>query len=166
MAISEKDSLILSNDQYNLIAKCLSNLHFEIGAQCILLADSFGNLMVKVGLVGDLDVTNLISLLAGGFATTFEMSKYLREKEAFNLNYHEGSFYDVYSANVGEKLFLTLIFDRRLQTSRIGMVWLYTKRSIRELVNIIATTNGVKTKQVLDSEFSASLSDKLDNLFD
>jgi hypothetical protein len=160
------DTLNLSDDHYNSIAKRLSTLHYETGAQCILLVDIFGNLITKVGLAGELDVTNLISLLAGGFSTTFEMAKYLGEQEAFNLNYHEGSAYDIYTANLGEKLFLTLIFDRRIQSSRIGMVWLYIKRTIRELENIISASEGVKSKQVFDSEFSSSLSDKLDNLFD
>jgi hypothetical protein len=66
---------------------------------------------------------------------------------------------------VGDKLFLTLIFDRRVQTSRIGLVWLYTKRAIRELLEIIVTSERMKADQVFDAEFSASLSDKLDSLF-
>jgi hypothetical protein len=165
MAVSEKGLLILSDERFNAITKCLSNLRFETGAQCILLADIVGQLIAKVGLTEGLNVTTLVSLLAGDFATTSEMSKYLGESEAFNLNFHEGSAYDIYSANVGDKLFLTLIFDRRVQTSRIGIVWLYTKRAIRELLEITATSERMKTDQVLDAEFSASLSDRLDSLF-
>jgi hypothetical protein len=32
---------------------------------------------------------------------------------------------------------LILVFDRRKQASRIGMVWLYVKRTIRELVRTL-----------------------------
>jgi CheY-like chemotaxis protein len=128
VVVSENGLLILSDERFNAITKCLSNLRFETGAQCILLADIVGQLIAEVGLTGGLDTTTLISLLAGGFATTFEMSRHLGEREAFNLNFHEGAAYDVYSANVGGRLFLTLIFDRRVQTSRIGVVWLYAKR--------------------------------------
>lgn len=165
LVVSEKGLLILSDERFNAITKCLSNLRFETGAQCILLADIIGQLIAEVGLTEGLDLTTLISLLAGGFATTFEMSKHLGEREAFNLNFHEGTAYDIYSANVGDQLFLTLIFDRRVQTSRIGMVWLYTKRAIRELLEITATSEMVRANRVFNAEFSASLSEKLDDLF-
>jgi predicted regulator of Ras-like GTPase activity (Roadblock/LC7/MglB family) len=165
MVVSEKGLLILSDERFNAITKCLSNLRFETGAQCILLANDVGQLIAEAGLTAGLDIPTLVSLLASGFATTFEMSRHLGENEAFNLNFHEGAIYDVYSANVGDKLFLTLIFDRRVQTSRIGMVWLYTKRAIRDLLEITATSEMMKTDQVFDPEFSASLRDTLDSLF-
>ncbi len=165
MVVSEKGLLILSDERFNAITKCLSKLRFETGAQCILLANIVGQLIAEVGLTAGLDISTIVSLLAGGFATTFEMSRHLRERETFNLNFHEGTAYDVYSANLGEKLFLTLIFDRRVQTSRIGMVWLYTKRAIRELLEITATSEMMKADQVFDADFNASLSDTLDSLF-
>jgi len=165
MVVSEKGLLILSDERFNAITKCLSKLRFETGAQCILLANIVGQLIAEVGLTAGLDISTIVSLLAGGFATTFEMSRHLRERETFNLNFHEGTAYDVYSANVGEKLFLTLLFDRRVQTSRIGMVWLYTKRAIRELLEITATSETMKADQVFDADFNASLSDTLDSLF-
>jgi hypothetical protein len=165
MVVSEKGLLILSDERFNAITKCLSNLRFETGAQCILLADEVGQLIAKVGLTEGLDVTTLVSLLAGGFATTFEIFRHLGDREAFNLKFHEGATYDIYSANVGDRLFLTLIFDRRAQTSRIGVVWLYTKRTIQELLEITATSDMMKANQVFDSEFSASLNDTLDSLF-
>jgi hypothetical protein len=45
------------------------------------------------------------------------------------------------------------------------MVWLYTKRAIRELLEITATSERMGANQVFDAEFSASLNDTLDNLF-
>ena len=166
MEVVEKNLLFVSEERYNAITICLSNLRFEIGAECILLADICGQLIIKVGLTEGLDVINLVSLQAGGFATTLEMSKYLGEKTANNLNFHEGESYDIYSANIRDTLFMTIIFDHRIQTSRIGMVWLYTKRTIRELLEIIATTDKIKEEQVFDAEFGTSLRDELDNIFD
>jgi CheY-like chemotaxis protein len=165
MIVSEKGLLILSDERFNAITQCLSNLRIETGAQCILLANDVGQLIAQVGLTEGLDVATLVSLLAGGFATTFELSRHLGEREAFNLNFHEGPAYDIYSTNVDDKLFLTLIFDRRAQTSRIGLVRLYTKRAIRELLEITATSDMMKANQVFDAEFSTSLSDTLDGLF-
>jgi hypothetical protein len=165
MADREKESLILSDNRLSSIERCLSSLHLSTAAKCILLSDIAGQLIARVGLTGELDVVNLVSLLAGGFGVTFEMANYLGEKEAFNLNYHEGSTYDVYSANVGRKLFITLIFDHQARESKIGLVWLYMKRAIPELLEIMTTSGQTTTLQAIDAEFGASLSEKLDNLF-
>jgi len=159
-------SLILSDDQLQLIDKTLSNLRYDTGAQCILLSDITGQLIAQVGISGDLDIPNLVSLMAGSFAVIFEMSRYLNETKASNLNFHEGQTYAVYSANVGEKLFLVLIYERRVQTGRIGMDWLYIKRAIPELNRIINLTESKPTTQVIDADFGASLKEKMDNLFD
>jgi hypothetical protein len=166
MNIGENDLFYISDERYSTVTGCLSKLRTETGAECILLVDIKGQLIIKVGEIGELDVANLVSLQAGGFATTFEMSRYLGEQESSNLNFHEGESYDIYSANLGDQLFLTLIFDRRVQTNPIGMVWLYTKRTIRELLEIFSTLDRVDTAQVFDQEFNASLQDELDNVFD
>ena len=166
MSTNDQDLNFISNERFNSVSKCITELRFNSAAQCVLLVDITGRLINSVGMTGHLDVTNLISLLAGGFATTFEMSNYLQEKHAYNLNYHEGQIYDIYTANVGNKHFLALVFDRRVQTSKIGLVWLYTKRAVRELLEITATMENMDAGKVLDAEFGASLSDELDNLID
>jgi hypothetical protein len=166
MNADESGLLFISDERYSTITGCLAKLRTETGAECILLADIKGQLIIKVGEIVGLDIASLISLQAGGFATTFEMSKYLGEQESTSFNFHEGEYYDIYSANLGEKLFLTLIFDRQVQTNPIGMIWLYTKRAIRELKEIVSTSDKFDAKPVFDDEFSATLKDELDNVFD
>jgi CheY-like chemotaxis protein len=166
VAVSKKGILVLSGERFEVISQRLSELCSEVGAQCILLADVMGQLITQVGFTAELEVATLVSLIGGSFATVFEMSRLLGEKEAFNLNYHEGNNYDIYSANVGDNLFLALVFDRRAQPSRIGMVWLYTKRAIKDLLKITSEAEVVRADEVLNSEFSQSLSQQLNNLFD
>jgi CheY-like chemotaxis protein len=138
VAVSEEGMLVLADDQFEEISKCLANLRFEVGAQCILLADLAGQVVSVVGITEGLDTGTFIPLIADGFATTFKLAQYLRDREAFNLNFYEGKNYDIYSTSVGDNLFLTLVFDRRKQPSRIGMVWLYAKRTIQDLLGILS----------------------------
>jgi CheY-like chemotaxis protein len=162
-ALSRKDLLILSDERFETITHCLSDLRSEIGAQCIVLADTMGQLITQVGVTEGLDVTSLISLIGGGFATAFEMARYLRDKgTAFNLNYHEGSSYDVYSANVGDYLFLTLIFEKKGRPTRVGMIWLYTRRVIEDLLEITAEAETAEASSVLEAGFAEALSKRLD----
>jgi len=166
MNTDDNDLIFISDERYSTIMGCLTKLRLETGAESILLADIKGQLILKVGEIVGLDVANLVSLQAGGFATTFEMSKYLGEQASTDLNFHEGEYYDIYSSNLGEKLFLTLIFDRQVQTNPIGMVWLYTKRTIHELLEIVSISDKFDTEPVINEEFTTSLKDELDNVFD
>jgi len=131
---------VLNHDNLERISQRLSDLRFEVGAQCILLADTHGKLLTEVGLTDGLSPEALTELMGGGFTSLFEVARHLHEGHAFNLTYHEGVRYDIYAANVGDYLFLTLVFDRRQGASRIGMVWLYTKRAIQDLLDSISPT--------------------------
>ncbi|MGH2592906.1 MAG: response regulator [Anaerolineae bacterium] len=128
----------LGGERLDRITQRLSDLRFEVGAQCILFADTTGRLLAEVGPADGFTPVALAELMSGGFNTLFEIARHLHEGHAFNLIYHEGVRYDIYAANVGDKLFLTLIFDRRQGASRIGMVWLYTKRAIQDLLDLVS----------------------------
>ena len=163
IAISQKDLLVLSDERFDTITHCISDLRSEIGAQCIIMADIRGQFITQVGVTEGLDIISLISLIGGGFATAFEMARHLQDKgSAFNLNYHEGSSYDVYSANVGDSLFLTSIFEKKGRPSRIGLIWLYTRRAIEDLLEITAEAETVEASSVLEAGFTEALSKRLD----
>lgn len=132
------DASLLSRERLERITQRLSDLRFEVGAQCILLADMDGRLLAEIGLTDSLSPVELTELMSGGFDRLFRVARHLHEGHAFNLTYHEGVRYDVYAANVGDRLFLTLVFDRRQGASRIGMVWLYTKRAIQDLLELVS----------------------------
>jgi FixJ family two-component response regulator len=132
------DSSVLSGERRDRVLQRLTDLRFEVGAQGILLADLQGRLLAEVGLLDELALSTLTGLLGGSFVSLFDLARHLRESRSFNLTYHEGARYDLYAANVGDALFLTLIFDRRQGASRIGMVWLYTKRAIQDLLDLLS----------------------------
>lgn len=162
---SLEGSHTLTEAQLEAITKCLTNLRFEVGAQCIILADAMGQLVNQVGTPEELDVPTIVSLAGGSFATTLEMTRHLQEKgQTFNLNYHEGAAYHIYSANVGNNLVLTVIFDRRASPSRIGTVWLYTKQAIKRLLEITATEETIEPTQIPEVGLEESISQALDNL--
>jgi len=131
----------VSGDRLDRATQRLSDLRFEVGAQCVLFAGTDGRLLAQVGPVEELSPIPLAELMSGGFNSLFNTARHLHEGHTFNLTYHEGVRYDIYAANVGDKFFLTLVFDRRQGASRIGMVWLYTKRAIQDLLDLVSATN-------------------------
>jgi len=160
-----RNILVLSDERFDEIARCLADLRFELGAQCILLADITGQMLAHVGVIEGIDLRVLLSLIGGSFATALELARHLEEEQALTLNYHEGRRLDIYSANVNEELFLVLLFDKQRQNSRIGMVWLYTRRTLQKLRALIGSTDQMSADQVLGDDFGTLLNTRLDQLF-
>ncbi len=123
----------LSGRQADVLSDRLEELRREVGAQCVLAATVGGALVAQTGVLAELDLQQLLQLAAGDFASSRTMAHYLGGTQSGNLTYYEGASYDVYLANVYDDLFLVLVFDRRVQASRIGIVWLYARRAIENL---------------------------------
>jgi hypothetical protein len=156
----------LSGEYLESIGRRLRELLVDADAVAVVMVDTMGQIIAQAGDAGNMDITTLVSLLAASFATTSEMSRQLREtRRTFNLTFHEGERYDIYASNIASGLFLVLIFDRQTYAPKIGMVWLYIKRSIQDLLRIAAQTEVAKPREALSSDFAQSLSDELDNLF-
>ncbi len=145
----EEEVAGLADDQSAAINHSLSNLRFEIGAQCIVLADTEGRVVSEVGITQGLNMGTFMPLVAEGLTTVSRMAEYLQDEETFNLNFYEGRKYDIYSTGVGDNLILALVFDKRKQVSRIGMVWLYVKRTIQDL---LTTLSGEEPAAPLEEE--------------
>lgn len=110
-----------------------------------------------MGLTQGLEPGTFLPLVAKGVATTSGLAEYLNDEDTFNLNFYEGKKYDIHSTTVDEDHFLTLVFDRTKQPSRIGMVWLYAKRTTEDLLRALSRTGEEKVapqppKQVLFSQ--------------
>ncbi|HIP87302.1 MAG TPA: response regulator [Anaerolineales bacterium] len=165
VAAAHPGLLVLSDACFEAIAERLESLRQEVGAQCVFLADMQGQRLVEAGNTERLNVTALLALLAGGIAASTELAHQLGDEQAFNLNFHEGHHYDIYSATVAQGLFLIIVCDRQMQPSRIGLVWLYTRRTIEYLRSILSSTSVQSTDPpTLGEDFGASLAAELDIL--
>jgi len=96
-----------------------------------------GRRLAEAGITTGLDTPTLLSLLAGGFATTGALARQVGDGQTASLNFHAGSRYEIYSTNVGDSLFLAMVYDRQVQASRIGIVWVYTRRAVQRLPSIL-----------------------------
>lgn len=157
----------LSGEYLEAIGRRLVELQVDADAAAVVMVDLMGQIIAQAGDVRALDITTVVSLLAASFATTSEMSRQLQEtRRTFNLTFHEGQRYDIYSSNIGSALFLVLVFDRDIYAPKIGMVWLYIKRSIQDVLRIVAQTEATRPKETLASDFARSLSHELDIAFE
>jgi CheY-like chemotaxis protein len=114
----------------------LEELRREVGAQCVLTSTTGGVIIAQAGTPAELDLNQFLRLAVDDFASSLVVTRFLGGAHTDNLTYYEGANHDVYLANVDDDLFLVIIFDRRIQASRIGIVWLYARRAVESLRRI------------------------------
>jgi len=166
MAVTKPGFAIFSGQAFEEITEQLEQLRNDIDARCIFLADAQGQRLTEVGLTEGIDSTMLLTLLAGGLVTSAEMARQFNDGQSTNFNFQKGERYDIYSANVGESLIIAIIFDSRAQKSRVGMVWLYTRRVIQKLLDVLSSpANDAASDEVLEDDFGSSLMAELDTAF-
>ncbi len=111
------------------------------------------------------EAATLVSLLAGGHATTMELAKHLGEEDHQSLHYHEGHRLDVYSSNVGDSHVLIIVNDRQVGASRLGNTWLYAKRAIPQLIRVLGEEDRRDERQTLGEGLGEAMRGALDDLF-
>ena len=115
----------------------LQDLRFEVGAQVVWLADRAGRVLAEAGMIERVVPGEIVEVVNRSFDSSLQLVQQLREDRSFNLVYHEGARFDIYSSNIDHERFIVLVFDRRQGPNRIGIVWLYTKRAVQDLYNLL-----------------------------
>lgn len=155
--------LVIYEDQIENLDKALIKLIKGAEAKCALLVDKDGYLITRQGFTHSLDTTALAALLAGSFASTKEIARLVGEPE-FSVLFHQGKRDHIHLCLIGERTILAVIFDDR---TTIGMVRLYAKEISEDLGRILsqAQKSPESKKTQLDSEFTRSVENKLDDIF-
>ena len=107
------------------IRRQLTGLMRDTGAQGVLLTNSSGAVIAGIGSSNGFDELKLVPVTNG--------------EPAFNFAYHQSKTHDVYSAEVGNGMRLSLVFDRNQPGSRIGLVLQYTRRTVQEISTALST---------------------------
>jgi DNA-binding NarL/FixJ family response regulator/predicted regulator of Ras-like GTPase activity (Roadblock/LC7/MglB family) len=130
--------LILTADNLTPIRNRLDALWQDVGAQCILLADRAGIVLAEVGITAGLPTMILLPMLSTTFSTAGQIAQMLREDDSASLFMHEGLHYDLYCFDVLQRFMLVIVFDKAASAAKIGSVWVYAKRAIRDIQEVLA----------------------------
>jgi CheY-like chemotaxis protein len=160
--------LALTGDRFERLAGRMERLRVDLGARTTLLADLSGRILVYSGSIEALDTASMMGLLGGNMAASSELARHFHYPRPVYLSFFEGPPYDLYAASIGHHFFLTLVFDRHAGssgTSRIGMVWLYTRRALEELQLLLGQSSNETQAPLADDEFADALRQQLDDIF-
>jgi hypothetical protein len=130
-----------------------------------MLHDVSGQLLTDCGWHGDFDINVFLALLGNQLSAANAVVHLLRDEAAFDLHYHEGQNYEMYTVRINDQVFLTLILERRTNVAgHVGMVWLSLRRAItelRKLLNRAMIKTGTAERKALWGAHSDALDDAL-----
>ncbi len=129
--------LVLTPEDQRAIRLRLEALDRDVGSKCIILADRAGMVLVETGLTIGLPTMVLLPLLSTSFSTAGQITQMLRETESSALYVHEGSHYDLYCFDIAQRFMLVIVFDKSGTPAKIGSVWVYAKRAIRDIQELL-----------------------------
>ncbi len=130
--------LVLTAEDIQRIRLRMDGLDRDVGSRCILLADRAGMILAETGHSVGLPTMVLLPLLSTSFSTAGQITSMLREKESSALYVHEGSHFDLYCFDMLQRYMLVIVFDKTATSAKIGSVWVYAKRAIRDIQEMLA----------------------------
>lgn len=163
-------TIAFSEEGLRKIQERIEDLRLDLGAVVALLLDDSGQLLTDCGWHGDFDINAFLALVGNEMSAANAVVHLLRDDAAFDLHFHEGQKYEMYTARITDQIFLTLIFESRLNASgRVGMVWLTLRRAIAELRKLLhraSIKRGTLEGREMHSAISATLGEALTRLED
>jgi DNA-binding response OmpR family regulator len=134
---AERSPGTLTSKKLECLTQRLQDLRLEANVDSVLLADAAGQLLAEIGTTEGVEAAEMIEPLRSCFKVPAAIAQQWHEERPFNLLYHEGVRFDLCASNVSANLFVVMVFDRRQGPTRIGVVWLYLKRAILDLQNML-----------------------------
>ncbi len=119
------------------VQKRLQSLQLDTGATGLVLSTIQGQVLLELGDNSRLDVARIVAKIAENVANSLVLAGLLGEINPFTIQYHTGEATELYNANVGRDYFVTLLFGMESRRGRIGTIWVFAQRAIRDLVNYL-----------------------------
>ncbi|MCE1253407.1 MAG: response regulator [Anaerolineae bacterium] len=164
-AASRPGLLVLSDDRYREIVLLLNQLQGDIGARCIFLTDAEGHFIARIGLVKDLPLEQIATLVGSSVATLLEAGRVIDgDTDTINLAYREGKRENLYVVNIGRQLLLIFLIDRGPYNSRIGSIWYYAQRAARVLQEKLNQADYSSPQNLFDDNMETALDQQMDEL--
>lgn len=119
------------------VRKRLKTLRTDTGANGLMLSLLDGRMIFQASNDQSLDLAALSLELAKSVQSSFSLANYLDNDVPNTIQYHAGDKVELYCANIGRAHFLTIFFDVESRRGRIGTIWVFTQRAIKDLMEML-----------------------------
>lgn len=133
----------------------LQILRADTGASQVALVSKEGRIVCQLGDGDEQEITRLATIAAASMRHGLELSIQLESEGPVMIQYQAGERADLYTANVGANYFVMLLFDARERRGRIGTIWVFAQRAIRELKEMLPDAPAAKQEPRLTRQVPA-----------
>lgn len=127
----------LTSAQAESVQRALRELVASVGPQVAFLSSAAGDPLVVEGSGGELPLPALAARMAAALAASGDLTRLLSDEQSLCLGLFSGARYDVYAFTITEATALLLVLDKRIVESKLGSIWLYTRRIVEDLRNAL-----------------------------
>lgn len=117
----------------DVVAERLDLLRTDTGARQVIMATTTGELLYVTGIQPDFDLNLVVASMAASVNTSFRLANELNQDMPLAIQYLSGDRSDVYFTNIDRGYFVGIFIDAQERRGRIGTVWLFTQRAIRDI---------------------------------
>ena len=134
------------------VRKRLKTLRTDTGASGLMLSQLDGRMIFHASSDQSLDLPVLSAELANNIQSSFSLAEYLDNDVPNTIQYHAGDKVELYCANIGRNHFLTIFFDVESRRGRIGTIWVFTQRAIKDLMEMLPEGEPIPVLSVVKSQ--------------
>ncbi len=121
------------------VRKRLETLRADTGAMHLTLTTTQGRVVLALGHVQPrYNPDGLVQLLTQNMINSFHLADQIGSRKPYTFQYHLGDNVELYCASVGRDHYLTMFFDARSRRGRIGTIWIFTQRAIKDLLGLLS----------------------------
>jgi DNA-binding response OmpR family regulator len=130
----------------------LHMLSNDTGAFQVMLADSKGKILHVIGGQPAEKFEKIAVTLADSLRVAARLAQQLGTKRPLTIQYQAGQEVDLYCANIDHRYMLLLLFAAGARRGRIGTVWVFAQRAIKDLQAILEPAPDESLQQDSDAE--------------
>jgi DNA-binding NarL/FixJ family response regulator len=132
-------SAALSPRQMAVLKQILQQLLWDTAAGFVLLSDTVGMPLLRLGDIAGLRADVTAPLLAPAFYATGEFARQLADRSSQALYLYEGARHNIYAFTIDQRYLLILAIDRTQHAGAPAPIWALAKRAIRHIQQALDT---------------------------
>lgn len=137
----------LSSGWMETVQQSLATLQRGIGGECVLLAGGQGEVIAQAGIAEDIAMEDLLPLFLEEASLTVRLGYSIGDGTGISLHHYEGSQRQVYVGVASQSRLLLIVVSRQPPPHRLGVIWLFLRRTLQELSRLLPPPEGPSAQQ-------------------
>ncbi len=139
--------LLLSPGWMERVQQILATLQRGVGGECVLLANNRGEVVAQTGIAEEILTEKLLPLLVEETVLTRRLGHHIGDGAGISLHHYEGNLHQIFVGVAARNSLLLIVVTRQPPPRRLGIVWLFLRRTLQELIHLMPPLEEAETER-------------------